>query len=128
VLEGQVPTQPAQRIIQPIYASKGWMKLVGVLLIVQGAIVALSIIGLVIAWLPIWIGVLLMRSAKKAEEAYLVGGEVEAIESLASLKTVFTIYGVVSIIGIGFMILYIVLLVVLIASGDLGAVANVLLW
>lgn len=128
MLEGQVPTQPAQRIIQPIYASKGWMKLVGVLLIVQGAIVALSIIGLVIAWLPIWIGVLLMRSAKKAEEAYLVGGEVEAIESLASLKTVFTIYGVVSIIGIGFMILYIVLLVVLIASGDLGAVANVLLW
>ena len=104
------------------------MKLVGVLLIVQGAIVALSIIGLVIAWLPIWIGVLLMRSAKKAEEAYLVGGEVEAIESLASLKTVFTIYGVVSIIGIGFMILYIVLLVVLIASGDLGAVANVRLW
>lgn len=118
MLEGQIAMQPAQRIIQPIYASKGWMKLLGILLIVQGVLIALSIVGLLIAWLPIWIGVLLMKSAKKAEEAYVDGAEADAIESLARLKTIFTIYGVVTIVGIGFMILYIVLIVVLVASGE----------
>jgi len=96
------------------------MKLLGVLLIIQGALVALSIIGLVIAWLPIWIGVLLMQSARKAEEAYVVGSEVEAIESLAKLKTLFTVYGVLAIVGLAFMVLYIVLIVALIASGEFG--------
>ncbi len=124
MLEGQIPTQPAQRIIQPIYASKGWMKLIGVLLIVQGALVALSIIGLVIAWLPIWLGVLMMRSAKSAEAAYLDGGEAEAIESLASLKTIFTIYGVASIVGIGFMILYFALIIALVAGGEFSLSAT----
>jgi hypothetical protein len=118
MLEGQIAMQPAQRIIQPIYASKGWMKLLGILLIVQGVLIALSIVGLLIAWLPIWIGVLLMKSAKKAEEAYVDGAEADAIESLARLKTIFTIYGVVTIVGIGFMILYIVLIVVLVVSGE----------
>jgi hypothetical protein len=118
MLEGHIAMQPAQRIIQPIYASKGWMKLLGILLIVQGVLIALSIVGLLIAWLPIWIGVLLMKSAKKAEEAYVDGAEADAIESLARLKTIFTIYGVVTIVGIGFMILYIVLIVVLVVSGE----------
>jgi hypothetical protein len=128
MLEGQVPTQPAQRIIQPIYASRRWMKLLGIVMIVQGALIALSIIGLLIAWLPIWLGILLMKSAKKAEEAYVDGGEVDAIESLANLKTIFTIYGVVTIVGIGFMILYIVLIVALIAGGDFGVVTSAQLW
>jgi hypothetical protein len=118
VLEGQIAMQPAQRIIQPIYASKGWMKLLGILLIVQGAFIALTIIGLLFAWLPIWIGVLLMKSAKKAEEAYADGAEADAIESLSKLKTIFTIYGVMAIIGLGFTILYIVLIVGLIANGS----------
>lgn len=119
MLEGQVPTQPAQRIIQPIYAAKGWMKLLGIISIVYGALMAITIVGLVIAWLPIWIGVILMQSAKKAEEAYLVGGETEAIESLSKLKTMFTIYGVAAAIGLGLMIVYIGIIIALVAGGEL---------
>ncbi len=118
MLEGQIASQPTQRIIQPIFESKGWMKLIGIVLIVQGAFTAISIIGLIIAWLPIWTGVLFLKSAKKAEEAYVVGTEADAIESLAKLKTIFIIYGVVTIVSIVFMVLYAVLFIALIAGGD----------
>ena len=49
----QVATQPAQRIIQPIYASKGWMKFLEIMSIVYGAFAALTIIGLIFSWAPI---------------------------------------------------------------------------
>ena len=41
----------------PIYQSRGWMKLIGVLLIIGGVLYTLTIIGIIIAWLPIWMGV-----------------------------------------------------------------------
>ncbi|MEN8041782.1 MAG: DUF5362 domain-containing protein [Actinomycetota bacterium] len=117
MLEGQVPTQPAQRIIQPIYESKGWMKFLGILSIVYGVLAALTIVGLVFAWLPIWIGVLLTKSAKKAEEAHRDGNEADAVESLSRIKTMFTIYGVMSIIGLVMTVLYLVVIIGVIASG-----------
>jgi len=123
--EGQVANQPAQRIIQPIYASKGWMKFLGIMLIVYGVLAALTIIGLIFAWVPIWIGVLLMQSAKKAEIAYQVGDEADAVESLTKLKTIFTIYGIVSIIGLVVMVLYFVVIVAFISSGGFEDLAGV---
>ena len=122
--EGQVATQPAQRIIQPIYASKGWMKFLGVMSIVYGVLAALTIIGLIFAWVPIWIGVLLMQSAKKAEIAHQAGDEADAIESLSKLKTIFTIYGVMSIIGLVVTVLYLAIIIALI-SGSFEEFAGV---
>ena len=52
-----------KEISLPIYQSKGWMKLIGVLSIVWGVLSALTIVGLLIAWLPIWMGVVLYQSA-----------------------------------------------------------------
>jgi hypothetical protein len=124
VYEGQVVAQPAQRIIQPIYASRGWMKFLGVMSIVYGVLAALTIIGLIFAWVPIWLGVLLMQSAKKAEVAHQVGDEADAVESLSKLKTIFTIYGVMSIIGLVVMVLYVVVIVALISSGGFGDLAG----
>jgi len=41
----------------------GWLKFVGIVTIVSGALAALSVIGIVFAWIPIWLGVLLMQAA-----------------------------------------------------------------
>lgn len=120
MLEDRASTHPAQRIIEPIYASKGWMKLLGIVSIMYGALLAITIIGLLLAWMPIWIGVLLMQSAKKAEVAYQVGDEADAIESLSKLKTMFTIYGVLTIISIAFTIVYFVVIIALFMGGGLG--------
>jgi lipopolysaccharide/colanic/teichoic acid biosynthesis glycosyltransferase len=93
------------------------MKFLGIMSIVYGVFAALTIIGLIFAWAPIWMGALLMQSAKKAGISYQVGDEADAVESLSKLKTIFTIYGVLSIIGLVVMVLYFVVIIALISSG-----------
>jgi len=90
----------------PLADAKGWMKFVGIMFIVQGAFIALSIIGILIAWLPIWTGVLLLQSSSAIERAQLRGDAAAFKESLARLKTYFVIQGVLYIVGIALMVVY----------------------
>lgn len=92
----------------PIFQAKFWMKLVGVLMIVYGVMVALSIVGIIIAWLPIWMGVLLFQAASNAEQANASGDQAALYTSLAKLKTYFTIMGIMTLISIAMMILALV--------------------
>ncbi|MGD8515009.1 MAG: DUF5362 domain-containing protein [Granulosicoccaceae bacterium] len=89
-----------QDLSSPIFMAKGWMKLVGVLMIIYGVLVALSIVGIIIAWLPIWMGVLLFQSASQVEQAYQSGDQMALHTSLSKLKTYFTIMGVLSLLGL----------------------------
>lgn len=73
--------------------------------IVWGALGALSLIGIIIAWLPIWMGVLLFQSASAVELAYLSGDRNVMTRSLVKLKTYFVIMGVMTLIGIIFWII-----------------------
>lgn len=98
-----------QQISYPLYDCKGWMKLVSVMSIIVGVIYALTIIGIIFAWLPIWIGVLLFQSASAAEDAYYHGSEYELVKSLSKLKTYFIIMGVLTLIGIIFFILFVIM-------------------
>ncbi len=47
----------------------GWLKFVGIVTIVSGALAALSVVGIIFAWIPIWLGILLMQAAARAENA-----------------------------------------------------------
>jgi len=89
----------------PLFNSKGWIKFLGILMIIYGGFVALSIVGIVIAWLPIWLGVLLNKAANKVEQAHYTGNKLELMEAHKNLGTYFTIYGVLAIIGIAMGIL-----------------------
>lgn len=89
----------------PLYQCKGWIKFVGVMSIIGGAIQALTIIGIIIAWLPIWIGILLFQSANAIEQAHQGGNRDAMTQSLSKLKTYFIITGVMTLIGIIGMVL-----------------------
>lgn len=89
-----------QDLSSPIFMAKGWMKLVGVLMIVYGVIMVLTIVGIIIAWLPIWMGVLLFQSASNVEQAYQSGDQMALHTALSKLKTYFTIMGVMSLLGV----------------------------
>lgn len=105
---GQAPaTASVQDLSQPLASGKGWMKFVGVMFIIQGAITALSIVGIIIAWLPIWIGVLVMQSANAIERAQLSGDAAALKEALARLRTYFIIQGVLFLVSIAVLVLYI---------------------
>ena len=89
----------------PLYQCKGWMKLVGVMSIIGGALQVLTIIGILIAWLPIWTGILLIQAAGAIEQAYLGENQAAMTRSLSKLKTYFIIMGVLTLIGLIAMIL-----------------------
>lgn len=94
------PNAVVKDISLPLYNAKFWMKLIGVVMIIYGVLVALSIIGLIVAWLPIWIGVLLFQSAGAIDQAYNQGDQEAAIRAMDKLKVYFIINGVLLLIGI----------------------------
>ena len=84
----------------PLYQAKGWIRFLGVMMIVVGALYAITIIGLLFAWLPIWLGVLLFQASSRIEHAYEGGGALSFMESLQKLKTYFIVNGVVVLVSL----------------------------
>jgi hypothetical protein len=92
--------QFVREVSAPLYAAKGWMKFLGVLMIIYGVFLAITVVGLLICWLPIWIGVVLLRAATSVETAQMGGSKAELTAALSKIKTYFTIYGVLALIGL----------------------------
>jgi len=87
---------------QPLYQSRGWMKLIGVMMILYGTLFALTIVGIIFAWLPIWLGILLFQAASSAEDAHIASNAEELLATQRILKTYFTIMGVITLISLLF--------------------------
>ena len=98
-----------RELAKPLLAARRWMKLVGILLIVQGIASVLSIWGILIAWLPIWMGWLLLKSSKEVELAERQGDKVALMRGMNQLKTFFTINGIITL---AMLILFTVLMLV----------------
>ena len=92
-----------RRCASPLAAKSGWMRLLAILAFIQAGFAALTIIGLLYAWIPAWIGVALWKGTDGVQNA-ANSGDAEALEQgMAQLGTYFTIMGVmiiVSIIGV----------------------------
>jgi hypothetical protein len=97
-----------QELSIPIYQSKGWMKFLGVMLIIDGVISIFTIVGILWCWLFIWLGVLLFKAANSVELAQLHGEKMQLIESLRKIKTFFTINGVLMLIGLIFLVIMLI--------------------
>ncbi|MDX1609690.1 MAG: DUF5362 family protein [Halofilum sp. (in: g-proteobacteria)] len=87
-----------KRMIEPLYRAKIWMQLVGVMLILSGLLTALTIIGILICWIPIWAGIVLMQAAGSVDLAYTDGNSEAAVGAMRRLKTYFTIFGVLTLV------------------------------
>ena len=96
----QLQEKVVQQVSAPLYSAKGWMKLIGILLIVVGVVYALSIVGIIFAWIPIWLGILVTGAANKMDMAYQTGDKYSFIEAQKKIGLYFTIYGVLTLIGI----------------------------
>jgi hypothetical protein len=59
-------------------------------------------VGILFAWLPIWVGVVLLQSASSIERAHLTGSKEVLFDSLGKLKMYFMIQGVTTLIGLVF--------------------------
>jgi flagellar biosynthesis protein FlhB len=89
-------------ISYPLFHSRSWIKLIGIVGIVYGLFMAISIVGIVFAWLPIWIGVLLFQAGNKISAAYNAGDKMSLIKVQKNLANCFTIYGVIVLVSLIF--------------------------
>jgi len=96
----QDTTAVVRELTLPIFQSKGWLRLLGVVSIASGVFAAITIFGILYAWLPIWIGVLLFQAASSVERAHLTGDKMVYFDSLNKLKIYFIIQGVTTLISL----------------------------
>lgn len=94
-------------LVAPLASGNGWIKFLGIVTII-GAV--LSIVGtfgfgLIVAWLPIWMGVLLLQSGGALERAQTAGDEASMRLALGRLRTYFVIQGVLVVISIALVVL-----------------------
>lgn len=82
-------------VSSPLYGARGWIKLLAVVALIYGVLMAISIVGLIVAWLPIWLGVLLWQSTGALEQAYLAGDTERFLYAQKKIATWFTITGIV---------------------------------
>ena len=96
---------PLADIRRTLAEMAGWLKFVGIINIISGALTAISIVGIVIAWIPIWMGVLLFQSGSSAINAQAGQRTDELVSVVRRLKTYFIINGVLIIVGVAIAIL-----------------------
>jgi hypothetical protein len=96
----QVPGNIVRELSLPIYQCKGWLKLIGILSILSGILTAVTLVGIIIAWLPVWTGVLLLQAASAIERSQHTGEKEILYRSLNKLKIYFIITGVLQAIGL----------------------------
>jgi hypothetical protein len=104
-----------KRLAEPLYQVRGWMKFLGVLLIITGVIQALTIVGLM--WL--WMGLLLNSAANAVREAYEKDREAPLALAQQKLRTLIKVMGIYSVITM--VVTFILLIVLLLAGGTIFA-------
>ena len=87
-----------------------WLKFLGVLSIIGGAVSIIFTlgIGIIYAWLPIWLGVLLFQAGDRAQSAKYSNDLNYLVQMMEKLKMYFVVNAVVMIIAIAFVVLFIV--------------------
>lgn len=86
----------------PLHRARGWLQFLAVASILSGVVSALTIVGILYAWLPIWMGVLLFRTSERIEQARERGDRESFASGLEQLRTYFLVQGVVMLVGLAF--------------------------
>ncbi len=107
-----------KQLCEPLYRVKGWIKFVGILMVVNGVLTILSIWGIIIAWIPIWIGVLLSSVASHVNTAWETDNEQAFQTALQKLSTC------IKILGIYLLVILIVAFVGIVAALVVPAIAR----
>lgn len=106
-----------QYVTAPLRDVAKWNRFLGYSLIAIGVLLGLTIIGVIVGWLPIWIGILFLKSADnlKAGTAYSTN------EAAVQLARIIRITGVCGLALLALFLLYCVSVFVILAIYGLAA-------
>jgi hypothetical protein len=118
-------SQLIKRLAVILTEAGGWMKFLAILSFLSGAGMVFGP-GIVICWLPIWLGVVLWKAAAKAQEAAFTGSEADMIGALDQLRFYFKLTAIYRIIMFVVMIVFIIVFFGMIMAfvGSAGAGAG----
>lgn len=122
--EGLTPDSALLRQLHAIAAHmSAWLKLLGFLSMVCGALAVLTLVGILFAWIPFWLGILLFQAGSRAARAQEPR---EMAIMLEKLRSYFALLGTVAIITLAFVIMFLVYFSDLLAhyGAEIGAVLN----
>jgi hypothetical protein len=115
-----VLTSPDKQARKNAKGMAGWARFMGIMTIISGCLQVLTIFGIAIAWLPIWMGVVLTKAGSKAGE-YADKGDMASLEAMTGqLRTYFVISGVLIIVSFSLALIIGVAWIVLLSLGVLN--------
>ena len=110
-----VPVNTDAMLLDKLRATAGsmaaWLKFLGIVYIIQAtiSIVTTMFIGIIFAWIPLWMGIVLFQAGNRASTAALSGRSEELITMIDKLKLYFIINGIVMIVAIVIVIFVLVI-------------------
>ncbi len=81
-----------------LHGMQPWLRFLGVLNLIMGVLEALTVIGLTVAWVNLWLGYLLYQAAGKAEEVRVMDPEEALVDFLEKLRRFFMILGLLTVV------------------------------
>jgi len=97
-----------RQLMQTSSTMTGWLKFLGIVNVIYGGLVALSLVGIIIAWLPIWLGILLLQASQRITNARFSNNEGELVGMMEKLRLYFIIQGVLIIVSLAVALIAIV--------------------
>ncbi len=108
-----------EKVVTSSKDMNGWIKFLAIFSIAIGVLYALSIFGIIIAWLPIWLGIILLKVANSCRE--VADGKVASLGNMfTSLKTFFIITGIFTIISMALSVIWFIIFGIAMVGGLLG--------
>jgi len=104
----------------PLFEVRGWIRFLAWASIVGGVLQCLSIVGILIGWVPIWIGVLLLRTAEGVEQGTYARDGGRLREGMAQLATAVRVQTVLVVLGVVLVLAYAAVMIVLLAVGAMN--------
>lgn len=105
--------------MQPLVDVTMWLYIIGWTNIVLGVLYCATIVGLLMGWMPLWIGILAKNAADK-----LKAGPSQHRGAAKDLATIITIMGVVLLINLAILALYLAFFLLMMLIGVLTAAAG----
>lgn len=105
----EIQDQVWEQLVVSATKSKGWMKFLGIIMIISGALTAISVVGILWAWIYIWLGILLLQAGNKATELLASKSPENLVEYQSKLSSFFQITGILTIVALGLAVIALII-------------------
>ena len=107
------PQNPILKLLEPIYDRRIWLRIIAGWMFLNAIPLIISIIGILLCWIPIWIGILCLRIVDLLEHSVEV--DAERVDELGEkTATLISILGILTLLYLVLIALGILLFIVFI--------------